>query len=222
MTVRRIAHRGFAGEYPENTLRAVRRAVPQADVIEVDVRRCGSGELVCIHDERVDRVTGASGEVSAFSHEELASLSVLGTNQGVPTLRSVLETIPDGTGVNVELKERGIAEDALSLLGDAPQEVIVSSFLPDALETVRQLRDHPAHPRLAYLHAVSGGIERALALGCGLVHPHYDLCDREYAEKAHDAGLVVNAWTVADPRVGRRLARDGADGAIADSPAVFE
>jgi len=47
-----IGHRGCADVYPENTVRAVTRAANFLDAVEVDVRRCGSGELVVFHDER--------------------------------------------------------------------------------------------------------------------------------------------------------------------------
>ena len=56
--MRLIAHRGFAGVNPENTLQAVEAAAGVADAIEVDVRRCESGDLVVIHDETVDRLQG--------------------------------------------------------------------------------------------------------------------------------------------------------------------
>ena len=55
--MRLIAHRGFAETFPENTVLAVREAARWADAIEVDVRRCGSGEIVCLHDATVDRVS---------------------------------------------------------------------------------------------------------------------------------------------------------------------
>ncbi|MFC4248044.1 glycerophosphodiester phosphodiesterase [Natribaculum luteum] len=58
-----IAHRGFAGEQPENTTEAVRYAASRADAIEVGGRRCGLGKLVCFHDETLDRPADATGLV---------------------------------------------------------------------------------------------------------------------------------------------------------------
>lgn len=219
---RRIAHRGYAGEHPENTLGAVRRAACAADVVEVDVRRCESGELVCIHDRTVDRVTGAAGLVSTFSRAELDALSVLGSGEGVPALPDVLDAVPSDTGVNAELKEVGIAADALSALRAHPHGAIVSSFRDGVLDAAREARQGPEDVALAYLHDVSGGIDAAVDAGCTLVHPHYDLCDAAYVERAHDAGLAVNAWTVTTPTVARRLVAAGVDGVIADYASVFD
>lgn len=58
--MRLIAHRGFAATAPENTIAAVQSAADHADAVEFDVQRCGSGELVVIHDDTIDRVTGTS------------------------------------------------------------------------------------------------------------------------------------------------------------------
>jgi len=92
--MRLIAHRGFADRYPENTLRAVREASRFADEVEVDVRRCDSGELVVVHDCTVDRVTDEEGAVAHHSLAELRALDVLGTGEGVPTLAEVLSAVP--------------------------------------------------------------------------------------------------------------------------------
>jgi len=89
--MRCIAHRGFAGEYAENTVGAVASAADIADWVEVDVRRCGTGELVVVHDETVDRVTDSTGEVAELSQAELAQLNVLRKRWGIPTLAEVLE-----------------------------------------------------------------------------------------------------------------------------------
>ena len=136
--MRLIAHRGFAGERPENTLSAVRRAVESADAVEVDARRCASGEVVVVHDETVDRVTDGTGPVDERTREELAVLSVLGSDEGVPTLGEVAAAIPDGVGLVLELKEAGIAEDALAAVAGV-DDLVVSSFVADALVECRRV-----------------------------------------------------------------------------------
>ncbi len=62
--VLRIGHRGAAGYEPENTLRSIGRALQMGvDMVEFDVHVCGSGEVMVIHDETVDRTTDGSGSV---------------------------------------------------------------------------------------------------------------------------------------------------------------
>lgn len=117
-----IAHRGFAGAYPENTHAAMRAATgtlegatadrSSADAVEIDVVPCATGELVVFHDASLDRLTDASGDLAdrpiwEAPFERLRDLDVLGTGETVPLLTELLETIPTGVTVNVELKNPG-------------------------------------------------------------------------------------------------------------------
>lgn len=215
-----FAHRGFADEYPENTLLAFRRAARVADGVELDVRRCGSGELVVVHDATVDRVTDRTGRVDALSRAELAAADVLGSGEGIPTLAEALDAVPDGVAVNVELKERGTAADAFAAAADVGNDVIVSSFDAEALREARAA--DPAVPR-AYLFGedAAGSVAVARELDCEYVHPQQWLALRSrVVERAHDAGMRVNAWTVASALVARLLARRGVDGVVADRPVL--
>lgn len=211
-----IAHRGFAGVAPENTLPAIRRAVGvtdggRADAVEVDVRRCGSGELVVCHDERVDRVTGETGAVADFTAGELAALSVAGGDAGVPTLAEVVAALPPEVTLHAELKEP-VGADLEAAVADAAPEVVVSSFDADALAGVAEL------PRAWLVTGADGAVERAVELGATALHPPVDVCDRSLVERAREAGLAVNVWTVTDPDETRRLDEWGVDGVITDYP----
>ncbi|MFC4552694.1 MULTISPECIES: glycerophosphodiester phosphodiesterase [Halorussus] len=113
-----IAHRGFAGVYPENTLAAVEQAAAGAggsgppEMIEVDVMPTADGDVVVFHDTTLGRVTNAPASVAdrkvwETDSETLSELTVLGTGEAVPTLSAVLEAIPPSVGLNVEFKNPG-------------------------------------------------------------------------------------------------------------------
>lgn len=209
-----IAHRGFAGVNPENTLPAVRRAAAAgADRVEVDARRCGSGELVVIHDEDVERVTDGTGRVGELPLARLRDLEVLDSGAGIPTLAELLETA--SVPLNVELKERGLVDDALALVDDAGADVLYSAFDPAVVEAVRE-RGADAAP--LFFEEPDRALELARRLDCVAVHPHLGLCEDALLARAGDAGLAVNAWTVRSPEAGRTLADAGVDGLIADAP----
>jgi glycerophosphoryl diester phosphodiesterase len=209
-----IAHRGFAGVHPENTLPAVRAAADRADGIEMDLRRCRSGELVVCHDATVDRTTDGSGPVADHTADELAALSVAGSDAGVPTARAVLDAIPPEVVLHAELKER-VGHDFEALVEGlaAPPPVVVSSFDPDALAAVASL------PRALLVGEAEDAVERARSLDCTALHPAVDACDATLVDRARAAGLAVNAWTVTDPAETRRLRKLGVDGVITDFPA---
>ncbi len=214
-----IAHRGFAARHPGNTLRAVRAAVRRADWVEIDVRRCRTGEPVVVHDATLDRVTDATGPVAERDPEELAALSVLGSDEGVPTLAAVLETIAaTEAGINVELKEPvWAALDRLRASEVSRERVLVSSFDADTLRGVRERSGFAT----AYLtRSAEEALSTAADLDCAAVHPHHSLVDAEFVDRAHDRDLAVNAWTVVERSTARRLRRAGVGGVIADHPDV--
>jgi glycerophosphoryl diester phosphodiesterase len=209
-----IAHRGATARAPENTLRAVERAAPHVDAVEVDVRRCGSGEVVVVHDASLERLTGAPGVVSELSLTELRSRSVLGSDQRVPRLVDVVDALPERVGLNVELKERGLAADVQAAVAGHPT-VWVSSFDDRALAETTLPR------ALLFEDDWQERLDAAADLDCTAVHPQYELVldDTERVTLAHDAGFAVNVWTP-PLRVVPRLREAGVDGVIVDDWAV--
>jgi glycerophosphoryl diester phosphodiesterase len=202
-------------QFPENTVAALEGSAPHVDAVEVDVRRCGSGELVVFHDERLDRVTGASGRVGETSLERIRGLEVHGSGEGVPTLAEAASAVPDRVGLNVELKERGTAADAREATAGHGGEVFVSSFDPQALREARAA----GFGSLAFLFVEASGeaLSTAAALDCEYVHPHLDAgSDPEFVARAAREGFAVNAWTVRTRTEADRLREAGVDGAICD------
>ena len=71
-----FAHRGFSGEYPENTMLAFDKAVEAgADGIETDVQLTKDLVPVIMHDEMLDRTTDGHGFVGDYTYDELSKLN---------------------------------------------------------------------------------------------------------------------------------------------------
>lgn len=212
-----IGHRGCAEQFPENTLLAIREAARRLPAVEVDVRRCKSGELVVFHDATLERVTDADGELSETPWSDLRELTVLDSDERIPRLESVLEAVPDGTTVQIELKETGVAADTMQLAMAAGADVRVTSFLPDALAEVKEsCLDVPNG--LLFGEEPDANLSRAVELDCTHVFPHYDLCvDTDIVAAARDHGLGVIAWKSARTTDDvRALHAAGVDGVTAD------
>lgn len=80
-----VAHRGSNGALPEHSLAAYRRAIEEgADALECDVRLTSDGQLVLVHDRRIDRVSTGSGAVSRQTLGELAAHAFGGEWDGEP------------------------------------------------------------------------------------------------------------------------------------------
>ncbi|ACV10631.1 glycerophosphoryl diester phosphodiesterase [Halorhabdus utahensis DSM 12940] len=214
--MRCIAHRGFAGLYPENTLTAVRQAAAQADMIEVDVRRCASGELVVFHDETVDRLTDETGAVAEYTAAELADMDIDGSGEGVPELSAVLEAVPPDVGLDLELKESGLIEDVREAVKGADVDVWLSSFDTDVVARATETTDVPVV--LIVDDASEAAIERAAGLGCAGIAPHWRLIDFALIERAHRSDLAVYAWPINDIDRAASLQKMDVDGIVAEEP----
>ncbi|GGN22500.1 glycerophosphodiester phosphodiesterase [Halarchaeum nitratireducens] len=214
--VRTIAHRGCAEQYPENTVHAIRRVAAHVDAVEVDVRRCASGELVVVHDATIDRVADRCGRVADLTYADLADCDVLDTGDGVPTLEAVFDAVPSDLALNVELKETGLADDVAALAGGHDHDVLVSSFLVDALHESRGVA--PALDRaLLFDDDRETPLDVAAEIECTAVHPSVARClATPIVERAHERGFDVNAWTVRTVADAERLAERGVDGIIVD------
>jgi glycerophosphoryl diester phosphodiesterase len=85
-----VAHRGFKAVAPENTIAAFDAAAAVGgDYMELDVHVTKDGELILMHDGKVDRTTNGQGAVKDLTFAEIRKLDA-GRGQQVPTLREAL------------------------------------------------------------------------------------------------------------------------------------
>ena len=141
----KYAHRGLHDkEKAENSMSAFKAAKEHGYGIELDVRLSKDGELVVFHDDNLTRVVGKEGRVNEFTKEELGKMSLLGTDDTIPTLREVLDLIDGAVPLLIELKsttkECGVAEKFVELIEGYKGEYIVESFNPLELRTLRKMR----------------------------------------------------------------------------------
>ncbi|SEO85907.1 glycerophosphoryl diester phosphodiesterase [Halogranum amylolyticum] len=147
-----IAHRGFAGMYPENTVGAVEMAAKQgpqggAEMVEIDVVPTADGDVVVFHDDRLRSrdggergLTDTEGVVWETSTDVVTSAEVLDSGETVPLLSELLDALPSSVGVNVEFKNPGSFDVrfAENLSGDAleTQKDVWRPFTEDVLAVV--------------------------------------------------------------------------------------
>ena len=129
-----IAHRGFAGPYPENTIAAMHGAAAAgADAIEIDLMPCADGTPVVFHDVKLSSrtdggLTDESGVTWETDCETILGAEVLESGESIPTFEEVMEAIPSEVGVTLEMKNPGTSDIR-------PNE----NLSDDALETQREL-----------------------------------------------------------------------------------
>ena len=112
-----LGHRGYRARYPENTLLAFRRAFEAgADGVECDLQKTADGRFVIIHDPETARVNGVARTVGISLLQELRALDI-GGGERIPELSELLDAIPPGRYLNLELKEETLTvEDCASIV----------------------------------------------------------------------------------------------------------
>ena len=232
MICRNFAHRGFSGNYPENTMLAFRKALEAGcEGMEFDVHLTKDGELVIIHDEAIDRTSGQHGLVKDMTYQELCRVDFsyryagLVPFQRIPTLREYFELVKDlDICSNIELKTGvyeypGIEQAVYDLIREYHMEdkVIISSFNHHSVMRMKAI-----DPRIP-----CGFLSETWILDVGsyveghqveAYHPQFAmLTDAETADlKAH--GREINTWTVNTPEDIREMIRLQVDGIISNFP----
>jgi glycerophosphoryl diester phosphodiesterase len=142
---RPIAHRGLhdaARGVAENSILAARAAIDAGYAIECDVQLSKDGEAVVFHDDRLDRLTVATGPVKEQSVERLAQLRLLGTSETIPTFADFLSVIANRSALVVELKsafdgDAALARRVAEVVRSYNGRLVIESFDPDPIAFLR-------------------------------------------------------------------------------------
>ncbi|MGG0716555.1 glycerophosphodiester phosphodiesterase [Robertmurraya massiliosenegalensis] len=227
-----FAHRGYSSKYPENTMKAFREAEKSgADGIELDVQLTKDGEIVVIHDDKVDRTTNGSGLVKDYSFEELKRLDAnykfktILKKEPIPSLKEVLAWLQTNQlKCNIEIKSNiesymKIEAPLIELIREfnLSDRVIISSF---------------NHYSIVYCYRLAPEIEIAPLYQEGLfmpwvytqsikakgMHPNFRVAPNEIIKTALDSGIEVRPYTVNKEKDMRRLFEIGCTAFITDDP----
>jgi glycerophosphoryl diester phosphodiesterase len=228
-----IAHRGGAGLAHENSLAAFSLASGLGlRYLETDVRMTRDAQLVCFHDEMLERVTSATGPVRSKSLRELRGLRINGAER-IPTFDEALEAFPDqcftvdpkdqaGFGPLVKsLRRKGVAE-----------RVCIAGAWDGMLAQVR--REVPGvstalgwRSLATLLTCARAGVRPPKAVATApFAHVPFKLWRvpifvERLVAMSHDIGVRVVTWTVDEPVIMRRLLDAGVDAIITDRPDVL-
>jgi glycerophosphoryl diester phosphodiesterase len=220
-----IGHRGAMGHETENTISSIEKALElKVDMIEIDVFKIASGEIVVFHDDTVERLTNGTGNVEDYSWEELQKLVVIG-NHKIPSLSAALDVIDKKVPLNIELKGAGTAKDVNIIMQKYIKEkgwkldgFLISSFNWEELKIMRQVNNDVA---IAILIEEANPLEAltiAKELKAVAINPDYEKLDVEIANEIHAAGFKIYPWTVNEPQAIINMKKIGVDGVFTNFP----
>ena len=241
LAVEIIAHRGASFDAPENTLAAVQLGWQQkADAVEIDVQMSKDKKIVVIHDDNTRKPAGVKKKVCDQSLAQLRTLDAgqwkgsQWTGEKIPTLEEVLDTIPDGKRLFIEIKcgpeclpefakvvkrSGKKAEQIVPIGFSLPTMALCKKKMPE-LETcwVAEFKRNwttgrwsPA-PEHFIQQASNAGLD---GLDLGARGP----IDSTLVKQLKAARLKLYIWTVDAPLQARRLAEAGVHGIATNRPA---
>ena len=177
-----MAHRGYAAQYPENTLSGLVAAIDAGVTrVEFDIQLSADRVPVLMHDDTLERTCGVPGAVWDRSHHELATLRAGESHrfgdrfehEPLPSLAetvAVLDATPQVTAF-VELKAESIQYFGVDVMLDAVLPIVepllgravIISFDDEIVRLARSRARFPIGWCVASYGVVSHDIARDLA-----------------------------------------------------------
>lgn len=233
MTVEIIAHRGASHDAPENTLVAFNLAWEQkADAVELDIQLTKDGRIVAFHDYTTRRMAGVGRRLARQTFEELRTLTI-GPRKGtrIPLLEEVLDTVPDGRRVFIELKCGPEVLPELKRViegsGMSAEQIVIIGLDHKTMGRARERLPEFAVYWVAAPRRLSMGrwpsVRTLIAVTKSLNLDGLDVSarfaiDSKFVSQVKEAGLKLCVWTVNSAKVARKLAALGVDGITTDRP----
>ncbi len=198
----KIGHRGAMGYAPENTLKSFELALEMGvPMIELDVALCQTGEVVVLHDDRVDRTTNGEGYVYDLSLDQLKLLDA-GEGEKIPTLEETLQILKNRCELNIELKNREVVSEVVRLIKDHIQkgdwqekQFIISSFDHHALRDFQQMMPNIKIAVLVGIIPLNYS-DIIGDLNAYAINPCIDFLTKDFVQHAKSNGLKTFVWTV--------------------------
>ena len=238
-----VAHRGASHDAPENTLPAFNVAWEQnADAIEGDFHLTKDGKIICFHDKSLERVTMGTDKrlVAEMTFKELRNIDV-GLWQGahwrglrMPTLMEVLDTVPDGKKMLIEIKCGPeivpVLKKTLAATDKGPDQLRIISFGKDVVTECRRALPHiKTYWLTAYSEQPKGSgnlqptFDSVMATlqktkASGLDSFAHDFLSEKDVARLRKANLEFHVWTVDDPTVAARFSLLGVDSITTNRP----
>ena len=226
MTLQVIGHRGAAALAPENTWAGFDLALELGvDAIETDVRATSDGELVLLHDARLDRTTDGTGEIHLTPWSVVEALDAGAwyapefAGAGVPRLDDTLARYGAKTHLALEIKQPGVEGQVLQMVRDRGLIPAVT-FTAFDFEVVHGIKNSCSEAKVGYLarNVEPGTVARVLDARLDQFCPSASALSRALVVEWQALGLEVRAWGVGNAELMMAAVEAGVDGMTVDFP----
>jgi len=232
MKTKIYAHRGASAYAPENTLEAFKLAAEMgADGVELDVQMTKDGQIVVIHDEKIDRTSNGSGFVKDYTLKELKEFDFSNNMEGftshIPTLLEVFEVLkPYDMDINIELKTGiffyPIEEKVVALVEKNydKNKILYSSFNHESVLKIKNY-DKDAYLGFLYADGILDVVNYAKKYEVMALHPAlYNIQYDGYLKECREKNIDINVWTVNEEKYMLMCLESGVTSIITNYPDV--
>jgi glycerophosphoryl diester phosphodiesterase len=238
-----IGHRGASYDAPENTLASFKLGYEQnADGVELDIHLTADGKVVVSHDFDTKRVGGVTNKIATQTYKDLQKFEIghwgkwtnSNFHERVPLLSQVLEIIPPGKKLFIEIKTGPEIVPALKGILDKakqkPEQLVIITFNYEsaraAKETFPKLKTYwlvdYKKDKAGKLPELEDTISKAKAIRADGLDLNFNWpLTKENVGKIKASGLECHVWTVDDPAKAKELAANGVDSITTNRPAFI-
>jgi len=219
----KIGHRGAMGYVAENTLASIEKAIElKVEAIEIDVHVCKSGEIIVIHDPKINRTTTGKGKVRDLTYNQIQKVNSEGFQ--IPLLIEVLAFCEGKCNLHIELKGKGTAIKVAGLIEEFVNEgkwkydqIFVSSFVTSRLKKIKK---YNSNIRLGIIASkrTSKTLKKTVKNGYEVMYIYHKKIKPHFVRIAKLKKVKVYAWTVNESTDIKKVKRLEIQGIISDFP----
>ena len=238
-----VSHRGASGYAPEHTLVSYDMGEKMhGDYIEIDLQMTKDGQLIAMHDEKLDRTTDGTGNVKGYTLEQIKQLDAGSwfnerypqyakpeyEGLEVPTLEEVFQKFGKNANYYIETKSPniypGMETELLRLVNEYKinkKTLLVQSFSQESLKIMHDLDSSVKLVQLlsysSYATVTDAQIDEVKKYAMG-VGPNHTYLNEEYIQKIVGSGLEIHPYTVNDKERMKQLIDWGVTGMFTNFP----
>lgn len=203
----KLAHRGYSDLFPENTMSSFTRAVESSfDGIETDVQMTSDGQLVLLHDDKINRTSNGKGILRNMTLEEAQQYNYnnkMKVTETIPLLDQLLTLMDDTDKIlNIEIKDTvsiGLEEKLRDeiMKHHMTDRIYFSSTSLERLLTMRKLMPDSYYALIAvrsYKKCKQAVIDHHL----NGIHSRYSYLTHDEILDLKQRNIKIGAWTITE------------------------
>lgn len=221
-----IGHRGAMGHAMENTLVSIEKAMDlHVDMIEIDVFKINSGEIIVFHDESLERLTNTFGFIQDFTWPELSQIK-LTSGDSIPLLSEVISLVHGKCPINIELKGLETAKATIEIIQQSLNDTIsidqflISSFHFNELEKARKYNPNISLGILTEQFS-KDILAFAQEINAFSIHLPFEILNENILQDIQNKGFKVFVYTVNEVENIEKFKKMGVDGIFCNFPEIM-